>query len=185
MPRHRHQRGRLHSTVSGGSSSRRNSSTGLPRPTTARMIPAAPRVDRPQLGRSLETAAYLARNRKFESTPLQRTVRISRDIPLRRRKPGLFPRVCGAEQVARSGETGVARSSGADRRQYLCRAKFQYRSVDDGDGLMRRIGQRPSRARYADRAPFGSNKSRAASVARATPAADASAPTAYPMSMRW
>jgi hypothetical protein len=34
-----HQRGRLHSTVSGGSSSRRNSSIGLPRPTTARMIP--------------------------------------------------------------------------------------------------------------------------------------------------
>jgi hypothetical protein len=33
-----------------------------------------------------------------------------------RRKAGLFPRVCGAEQVARSGETGVARSSGADRR---------------------------------------------------------------------
>jgi hypothetical protein len=35
---------------------------------------------------------------------------------------------------ARSGETGVARSYRADRRQYLCRAKFQYRSVDDGDG---------------------------------------------------
>src|SRR5712672_3568289 len=29
MPRHRPQRGRLHSTVSGGSSSRRNSSIGL------------------------------------------------------------------------------------------------------------------------------------------------------------
>jgi hypothetical protein len=35
---------------------------------------AAPRVDRPQFGRSLETAAYLARNRKFESTPLQQRV---------------------------------------------------------------------------------------------------------------
>ena len=54
-------------------------------------------------------------------------------------KAGLFPRVCGAEQVARSGETGVARSYGVDGRQYLCRAKFQYRSVDEGDGLMRRI----------------------------------------------
>ena len=91
-------------------------------------------VDRPQLGRSLQTAAYLARNWKFESIPLQRTVRVSRDIPLLRRKAGLFPRVCGAEQVARSGETGVARSYGADGRQYLCRAKFQYRSVDEGDG---------------------------------------------------
>jgi hypothetical protein len=35
---------------------------------------ATPRVDRPQFGRSLETAAYLARNRKFESTPLQQRV---------------------------------------------------------------------------------------------------------------
>ena len=33
---------------------------------------AAPTVDRPQLGKSLETAAYLARNWKFESIPLQR-----------------------------------------------------------------------------------------------------------------
>jgi hypothetical protein len=41
---------------------------------TARMIPA-PTVDRPQLGRNLQTAAYLARNSKFESIPLQRRVR--------------------------------------------------------------------------------------------------------------
>ncbi|RDJ94359.1 hypothetical protein B4Q13_14940, partial [Lacticaseibacillus rhamnosus] len=34
----------------------------------------APTVDQPQLGRSLETAAYLARNWKFESIPLQRSV---------------------------------------------------------------------------------------------------------------
>jgi hypothetical protein len=33
---------------------------------------AAPTVDRPQLGRSLETAGYLVRNWKFESIPLQR-----------------------------------------------------------------------------------------------------------------
>jgi hypothetical protein len=90
------------------------------------------------------------RNWKFESIPLQRTVRVSQDIPLLRRKAGLFPRVCGAAQVARSGETGVARSYGAAGWQYLCRAKFQYRSVDEADGLMRRIGQRPSRAGYAD-----------------------------------
>jgi hypothetical protein len=36
---------------------------------------AAPTVDRPQLGESLETAAYLARNSKFESIPLHRRVR--------------------------------------------------------------------------------------------------------------
>ncbi|HEX3523522.1 MAG TPA: hypothetical protein VHT52_15705 [Stellaceae bacterium] len=35
----------------------------------------------------------------------------------------------------------MARSYRADGRQYLCRAKFQYRSVDEGDGLMRRIGK--------------------------------------------
>jgi hypothetical protein len=97
----------------------------------------------------------ITRNRWFESGSLQRTVRVSRDIPLLRRKAGRFLRVCGAEQVARSGETGVARSSGADGRQYLCRAKFQYCNVDEGDGLMRRIGQRPSRARYSDCARSG------------------------------
>jgi hypothetical protein len=46
----------------------------------------------------------------------------------------------------------VARRYGADGRQYLCRAKFQYRSLDEGGGLMKRIGQKPSRARYAERA---------------------------------
>jgi len=39
MPRHRHQGWHLHSTVSGGSSSRRNSSIGSPSLTTVRMIP--------------------------------------------------------------------------------------------------------------------------------------------------
>jgi hypothetical protein len=36
---------------------------------------------------------------------LQRTVRVSGDIPLLRRKTGLFPRVCGGGAGARSGET--------------------------------------------------------------------------------
>ena len=36
-----------------------------------------------------------SRNRKFESTPLQRIVRVSRDFALSRRKAGLFPPVCG------------------------------------------------------------------------------------------
>jgi hypothetical protein len=44
---------------------------------------AAPTVDRPQLGRSFETAAYLGRNRKFESIPLQRRV-CERLVPQRR-----------------------------------------------------------------------------------------------------
>jgi hypothetical protein len=47
MPRNRQQRGRLHSAVNDGSKK--------------------PTVERPQLGRSLETADYLAWNWKFES----------------------------------------------------------------------------------------------------------------------
>ena len=47
--RHRHQRGRLHSMAEADDCSDDT---------------ATPTVDRPQLGRSLETAAYLARNRK-------------------------------------------------------------------------------------------------------------------------
>jgi hypothetical protein len=39
MPRNRQQRGRLHAAVNDDSSRRRNSSIGLPRPTTARMMP--------------------------------------------------------------------------------------------------------------------------------------------------
>src|SRR5215469_15493169 len=53
MPRHRHQRGRLHSTAEADDCSDDT---------------ATPTVDRLQLGRSLETAAYLARNQKLEST---------------------------------------------------------------------------------------------------------------------
>src|SRR5205814_6055110 len=92
IPRHRRQRGRRHSAVCGGSLSRRKGSIGLLRPTTARMI-LAPTVNRPQLARNLQTAADLARNSKFESIPLQRTVRVSRDFALPPRKAGLFPRV--------------------------------------------------------------------------------------------
>jgi hypothetical protein len=39
MPRNRQQRGRLHAAVNDDSSRRRNSSIGLQRPTTARMMP--------------------------------------------------------------------------------------------------------------------------------------------------
>lgn len=35
-------------------------------------LTTAPTGARPRLGQSLETVAYLARNYKFESTPLQR-----------------------------------------------------------------------------------------------------------------
>src|SRR5580700_2608643 len=89
------------------------------------------------------------RNRWFESGSLQRRVCVSRDFALSRRKAGLFPPVCGAERAVRSGETGVARRYDADGRQGLSRAKFQYRSVDEGGGFIKRIGLRQSRARSA------------------------------------
>ena len=49
--------------------------------------------------------------------------------------------MCGAERAVRSGETGVARRYDADGRQGLSRAKFQYRSVDEGGGLIKRSGK--------------------------------------------
>src|SRR5215831_19059517 len=73
----------------------------------------------------------MTRNRWFESISLQQTVCISPDFALPPSKAGLFRRVYGAEQAARSGETGVARRYGAHGGQYLCPAKFQYRSVDE------------------------------------------------------
>jgi hypothetical protein len=50
----------LHSAVSGGSSSRRNSSIDLPRAGDRSDANAAPAFDRPQPDRSFETAAYRA-----------------------------------------------------------------------------------------------------------------------------
>jgi hypothetical protein len=142
------------------------------RPTTDRGCKAAiqgaaphRRIRRRDQGRAVGDESA-SRNRKFESTPLQRRVCVSRDFALSRRKAGLFQPVCGAERAVRSGETGVARRYDADGRQGLSRAKFQYRSVDEGGGF---IGLRQSRAR---------------SAAHARPAADASAPAACPRSDR-
>jgi hypothetical protein len=71
MPRNPQQRGRLHAAVDDDSLRHRNSSIGAEADDCSDDT-AAPTADRPQLGRSLETAAYLARNWKFESIPLQR-----------------------------------------------------------------------------------------------------------------
>jgi hypothetical protein len=70
MPRHRHQRGRLHSNGEWWLLETSQQLYWFAEADDCSDDTAAPRVDRPQLGRSLETAAYLARNRKFESTPL-------------------------------------------------------------------------------------------------------------------
>jgi hypothetical protein len=62
-------RGRLDLAMSSGPSIRRNSSIGFPpRPMTARMIEPRPPSIGSQLGRGLETAAYLARSNPFPSS---------------------------------------------------------------------------------------------------------------------
>jgi hypothetical protein len=67
-------------------------------------------------------------------------------LACRGRKPGRFPRVCGPWQAAQSPETGIARRHGAERRQCLCWAKFQYRSAGDlVEGWSRRLAAERSR----------------------------------------
>ena len=58
--------------MSAGSSSRRKKLYWFAEADDCSDDTAAPMVDRPQLGRSFETAAYFARNRKFASIPLPR-----------------------------------------------------------------------------------------------------------------
>ena len=42
----------------------------------------------------------------------------------------LFARVCGPDRCSAVSRDGYRAVHGADRREYLCRAKFQYRGVD-------------------------------------------------------
>src|SRR6516162_7644861 len=42
----------------------------------------------------------------------------------------LFVRVCGPGRCSAVSRDGYRAMHGADRREYLCRAKFQYRGVD-------------------------------------------------------
>ena len=55
--------------------------------------------------------AYPARNWKFESISLQRTVRLLREVARRGREPRLFARVCRPWEVVRSAETGIGQAS--------------------------------------------------------------------------
>ena len=49
-------------------------------------------------------------------------------------EPRLSARVCAAGLASGSAETRRARRCRANRRQYLCRAIFQYRNAADGVG---------------------------------------------------
>jgi len=73
----------------------------------------------------------ISRNRWFESGSLQQRVHVSRDFALPRREAGFFARVCGPGRCSAVSRDGYRAVHGADRREYLCRAKFQYRGVDE------------------------------------------------------
>jgi hypothetical protein len=76
----------------------------------------------------------LTRDRGFESVSLQQTVRLSPASAFEGREPRLSARVCEAGLAAGSAETRRVFRYRANRRQYLCRAIFQYRSAADGVG---------------------------------------------------
>src|SRR6266478_2890246 len=124
--------------------------------------------------RKLKSVAPFARNRKFESISLQRRVRLYPASAFEGREPRLSARVCAAGLATGSAETRRVFRYRASRRQYLCRAIFQYRGAADGVGenaalhptklglhwayiscavdLSVRMKLRQSRARSADRA---------------------------------
>ena len=60
-------------------------------------------------GEISEPNPYHARNRKFESTSLQRRVHVSRDFALPWREAGFSRGCAGPTGAARSAETGIAR----------------------------------------------------------------------------
>src|SRR5712664_4000129 len=66
-----------------------------------------------------------------QDCPLQRRVRLSPETAFVGRESRLSPRVCPAGLAAPSTETRGRREQRANRRQYLCRAIFQYRGAGD------------------------------------------------------
>jgi hypothetical protein len=78
-----------------------------------------------------KTEADLLGNRKFESTSLQRRVGLWRESGFVGQEPRLSAWVCAAGLATGSAETRRVFRYHANRRQYLCRARFQYRSAAD------------------------------------------------------
>src|SRR6266404_4251350 len=113
----------------------------------------------------------------FESISLQRRVRLSPGAAFEGREPRLSARLCG-DPVGRDAQGFPFR---ANRRQYLCRAIFQYRSAADGVGenatpVPIKSGRSPELDRAVDRcARTGLNQSPARSADRARQAAGVSA----------
>ena len=78
---------------------------------------------------------FLMRYRWFESISLQRRVCLSPGAAFECREPRLSARLCAAGLATGSAETRRVLQDRANRRQYLCRAIFQYRSAADGVGV--------------------------------------------------
>ena len=122
-----------------------------------------------------------ARDRWFESISLQRRVRLSPGAAFGGREPRLSARLCAAGLATGSAETCRVLQDRANRRQYLCRAIFQYRSAADGVGenahaAPNQVGAFAELDRAVDRcARTGLNQSPARSADRARQAAGVSA----------
>ena len=83
----------------------------------------------PMLGNLTPRAA--ARTKSGREKLVQRRVRLSPASAFEGRQPRLSARVCGAGLATGSTETRRLFRDRANRRQYLCRARFQYRSAAD------------------------------------------------------
>ena len=81
--------------------------------------------------RKLKSVAPFARNRKFESISLQQRVCLSAASTFEGPEPRLSARVCAGGLATGSVETRRVFRYRANRRQYLCRAIFQYRTAGD------------------------------------------------------
>src|SRR5215475_12906076 len=77
---------------------------------------------------------FSLRDQWFESISLQRRVRLSPGAAFEGREPRLSARLCAAGLATGSAETRRVFRYRSNRRQYLCRAIFQYRSAADGVG---------------------------------------------------
>ena len=128
-------------------------------------------------------------DRWFESIFLQRTVRLSPGAAFEGREPRLSARLCAAGLATGSAETRRVLQDRANRRQYLCRAIFQYRSAADGGREChpdpKKVGAFAELDRAVDRcARTELNQSPARSADRARQAAGVSARGASPASDR-
>ena len=99
-----------------------------------KLFPAEVKGRRPIKVVSKRAVPSSLRNQWFESISLQRRVCLSPQAARVRGEPRLSAEVCAAGLATGSAETRRLFRYLSSRRQYLCRAIFQYRSAADGVG---------------------------------------------------